>query len=140
MPGRLEVAAEMDRKNVGGTPKIIGKILIACGDEVCRSKLLNVISGKGLYLNSVWEDADLLLEVLDRDYDVIVYDLDISDFNGLKMVRIIRKIRRKVSLMVISKNPSNELGGKVLQEGIAFHAVKPIDPAEVEKALFTLLN
>lgn len=140
MPGRLEVAAEMDRKNVGGTPKIIGKILIACGDEVCRSKLLNVISGKGLYLNSVWEDADLLLEVLDRDYDVIVYDLDISDFNGLKMVRIIRKIRRKVSLMVISKNPSNELGGKVLQEGIAFHAVKPIDLAEVEEALFTLLN
>ncbi|MFQ5602447.1 MAG: response regulator [bacterium] len=130
----------MDRKNVGGTPKIIGKILIACGDEVCRSKLLNVISGKGLYLNSVWEDADLLLEVLDRDYDVIVYDLDISDFNGLKMVRIIRKIRRKVSLMVISKNPSNELGGKVLQEGIAFHAVKPIDLAEVEEALFTLLN
>ena len=116
------------------------KILIACSDDACRNKILKLVTGKGLYIHSVWEDADLLLEILDRGYDIIIYDLDLSQFNGLKMVKIIRKIRPKVSLIVITKDPSKELGGKVLQEGVAYYTVKPINPEVVWETMVKFLK
>ena len=112
-----------------------GKILISCRDEECRNLLLNLFSGKELQLSTVVDDADFLLEVLERDYQVIIYDLDDSTINGLKMVRILRKIRPKVSLVVISNNASKKLGGKILQEGVAYYAVKPIITDAIEQVV-----
>lgn len=117
-----------------------GKILVACGDDECRNELLNSFRGSGLRFHSIWEDADLILEVLESDYDLIIYDLEISNLDGLKMVKILRKIRPKVSLIVFSKDPSTELGGKILQEGVSYYAVKPIDTNVIKKAIFAALN
>lgn len=117
-----------------------GRILIACQDDVCRNKLLKVLAGRGLTIHSVWEDADLLLEVLDRDYHVIIYDLEVPNLNGIKMVRILRKIRPKVALVVISSDPSKQLGGKILHEGVAYYAVKPVNPEAISKAVSSALN
>ncbi|MFQ5771343.1 MAG: response regulator [bacterium] len=115
-----------------------GKILIACCDE-CRNNLLKLLTCRNLTINSIWEDADLLLEVLERDYGVIIYDLEISKLDGLKMVKILRKIRPKVSLVIISNDPSKELGGKILQEGVAYYAVKPMNPEAIIETVFNSL-
>lgn len=113
------------------------RILIACSNDECRNKIIKIVAGKTVMLHSVWEDADLLLEILEKDYDIIVYDLDISDLNGLKMVKIIRKIRPKVAMVVVSSDESQELGGKVLQEGVVYYGVKPVNPEAIQGALFS---
>ncbi|MFQ5824788.1 MAG: response regulator [bacterium] len=117
-----------------------GKILIACVDDDCRDNLLKLLTDRGLTLRTIRKDVDLLLEVLERDYDVIIYDLEISRFNGLKMVKILRKIRPKVSLVVISNNPSKEMGGRILQEGVAYYAVKPINHEAIKEAVLAALK
>jgi len=117
-----------------------GKILLACNDDACRNKLLELFEGKSLTIQSVWNEPDLLLEILDTDYDAIIYDLELSDFDGVKMVRIIRRIRPKVALIVISTQSSTHFGGKVLQEGVAYFAVKPINHNAVYVALQKALN
>lgn len=116
------------------------KILIACQDDACRNQLLELLSKTSLSIHSVWEDTDLLLELLERDYRVIIYDLEFSTFNGLKMVKIIRKIRPKIALIVISKNSDKELGGKILQEGVVYYGVKPINPNAVKEAISSILK
>lgn len=117
-----------------------GKILIACRDKQCGIKLLQLFANRNLTIDSVWEDDDLLLQVLQTDYDVLIYDLEISKADGLKMVRILRKIRPKVPLVVIANDLSRELGGKTLHENVAYCAVKPIYPAAIEKVVFSALN
>ncbi|MFQ5770456.1 MAG: response regulator [bacterium] len=117
-----------------------GKILIACRGDECRAKLLNLLTSPRLTLRAICEEADLLLEMLERDYHVIIYDLEISKLDGLKMVKILRKIRPKVALVVISRNPSKELGGKILQEGVAYYGVKPINPEAIKEAVLSALK
>jgi DNA-binding NtrC family response regulator len=85
-------------------------------------------------------EGDLLLEVLENDYNLIIFDLEISKLNGLKTVKILRKIRPKVSLVVISGDPSKELGGKILQEGVAYYAIKPINPEAISGTIFKALK
>ncbi|MFQ5751049.1 MAG: response regulator [bacterium] len=137
--GRL-IAELIADGNIHGRCLMMGNILIASRDDACRNKLLKIFTGKGLSVHSVWEDTDLLIEVLERDYDLIIYDLELSDLNGFKMVKIIRKMRPKLALFVVSGNPSKELGGKILQEGVAYYALKPIDPNAIKEALFTALK
>lgn len=105
-------------------------ILVACGDEACRKILEDLLKRQRLIFQTVSDDADLLLALLDNDYLALIYDLDFSVLDSLKMVKILRKLRPKISLMVISDDPSKELGGKVLQEGVAYYGIKPIyEPA-----------
>lgn len=117
-----------------------GKILIACRDKSCRKQLLNLFAIEGCTVNSILDETDLLLEILDRDYDVLIYDLAQSKFNGLKSVKILKKIRPKLSLVVISDNPSKEFGGKVLQEGVVYYDVKPIHSEAIKQAVFNCLS
>ncbi|MFQ5454346.1 MAG: hypothetical protein ACE5D6_09200, partial [Candidatus Zixiibacteriota bacterium] len=74
-----------------------GKILIGCREEASRKQLMKLFSGRGLSLCTLVNDVDFLLEVLERDYQVIIYDMEMSAFDGLKMVKILRKIRPKVA-------------------------------------------
>ncbi|NIR48611.1 response regulator [candidate division KSB1 bacterium] len=118
------------------------RILVACRDDKCRENLLKLFSSKGLMVHSVWQDADLLMEVLERDYDVVFYDLEISNLNGdaFKMIKILRRIRPKLSLIVISNDSSKEVGGKILQEGITYYALKPINLHAMTEALSMVLK
>lgn len=126
--------------NLSGAQEMEGNILIACRDNECRDNILKLLAGRGLTVYSVGEHLDLLLEVLERDYDLIIYDLEISNLIGLKMVKILRKIRPKVSLVVISNDPVKELGGKILQEGVAYYAVKPINFDAFKEAVLAMLK
>jgi len=112
-----------------------GNILIASRDEACRVELLEWLSHEDVTIHSVCEEADLLLEVLERDYDVIIYDLQGAKLDGLKMVRILRKMRPKVALIAFSDDPSTDLGGRVWHEGVVYYAVKPLNLDAIKMAV-----
>ncbi|MFQ5677136.1 MAG: response regulator [bacterium] len=127
------------RSNLGEV-NVHGKILIACRDESCRKSLLNLFAGQDCSVTAVPDETDLLLEILERDYDVLIYDLENSALNGLKGVKIIKKIRPKLALVVISNNPSKELGGRILQEGVIYYDVKPIHAEAMKRAVSNRLT
>lgn len=116
-----------------------GKVLISCRDQTCLEYLTSVLSGVDVAHKILIDDRDFLLEILEHDYPVVIYDLKRDCLNNVKMVRIIKKIRPKISLIVISDDASEVLGGKVLQEGVAYYGVKPINAemlvSTVSKAL-----
>ncbi len=117
-----------------------GDILIASRDKACYGPLLNVFSKRGFATVILANDVDLLLALLEHDYRVVIYDLETCPHDGLKMVRILKKCRPKISLIVISRDASRELGGNVWQEGVAYYAVKPVDYAAIENTVFRLLK
>jgi DNA-binding response OmpR family regulator len=116
------------------------KVLVACRDELCLERLKELLSFEQLTFITIDEDTDLLLEILDRDYALIIYGLEKSDPQGLKMIRILRKMRPKVPLIVISDDPCEELGGKVLHEGVIHYAVRPFNPAAIKNAITTAIG
>lgn len=91
-------------------------------------------------MQTVRRDIDLLTKIIEEDYDIIFYDLEISNTDGVKIVKILRRIRPKNPLVVISNDSSIELGGKILQENVAYYALKPINPDAIGQALFAVMN
>jgi DNA-binding NtrC family response regulator len=117
-----------------------GKVLLACQDEGCLKNLYEMLDNRRLTIHSVPDDADLLLKLLDDHYDALIYDLDFSTLDSLKMVKILRKLRPKVSLVVISNDASKELGGRILQEGVVYFGIKPVYSETVINVLSGVLS
>lgn len=116
------------------------KVLVASCDKGCQKILGDLFKNQKLTVETVSDEADLLLAILDNDYDALIYDLEFSQLNSLKMVKILRKIRPKISLVVLSNDPSKELGGKILQEGVTYLGIKPIYPEAISKAVLGALS
>ena len=100
--------------------------MVASRDEACQKNLFETFKDQKLTIHCAPDEAGLLLTLLENDYDALIYDLEFSQLDALKMVKILRKIRPKLSLVVLSSDASKELGGRVLQEGVAYFGIKPI--------------
>ncbi len=117
-----------------------GKILVASRDEACQKNFYEMFKNRKLTIHTVFDEADLLLALLDGDYTALIYDLEFSVLDSLKMVKILRKLRPKISLVVLSNDSSKELGGKVLQEGVAYYGIKPIYWQTISRVLSNVLS
>lgn len=117
-----------------------GKILVASRDEACQKSLHDIFDSRKQRIATVPDDADLLLALLDGDYIALIYDLEFSAIDSLKMVKILKKLRPKILLVVLSNDPSKELGGKVLQEGVAYYGIKPIHGQTISRVLLNVLS
>ncbi len=120
--------------------KLKRKILIACHDKQLLDTLFNFLSQLDIYVKCIRESADFLLEVLEKDYDVIIYDSDFSNIDCLKMVKLLRRIRPKFPLVVIVKELSLELGGKILEENVAYFTGKPVQLEVINEVILSSLN
>ncbi len=57
--------------------EVKGKILLSCRDDIYRSQLFVQLSEAGITPTIVNNEMDLLLEVLQQDFQVVIYDLEI---------------------------------------------------------------
>lgn len=80
---------------------------------------------KGFECDVTSTSADLLYQLLQTDYEMVVVDLDLPCAGDAKMVGVVRRMRPKVPVVVLSSDASVELGGRILQEGVAYYSVKP---------------
>jgi len=71
--------------------------------------------------------TSLLLELQENDYAVVFCDCDDNNENCINWIKVIKKLRPKVSLIVISKEIDKTTGGKFYQEGIFNLCKKPLD-------------
>lgn len=85
-------------------------------------------------------EADFLLSILDNDFDVVFFDLELPDAHGLKTIKIVRRIRPKLPIIVLTQKSDPELGGQVMQEGVAYFGDKLINQDAIRTTLNKLLN
>ncbi len=85
-------------------------------------------------------EADFLLSILDDDFDVVFFDLELPDAHGLKTVKIVRRIRPKLPIIVLTHQSDPELGGQLMQEGVAYLGNKLINTDAMRTTLNKLLN
>lgn len=116
-------------------------VLIYSSDPVARNAIETPDNGDEIEISCFADEADLILALLENGFGMVIYDLDDAKMNGVKTIRIIRRIRPKIPVMVLSNDVSKELGGKILQEGVTHYIVKPVDSAEIkQRVLATLAN
>jgi len=76
-----------------------------------------------------------ILTVLDRNVDIMINDLPGEDDSVLKVISVIRSVKPKLPIIVLSENTSKESIRKLSELGVFYCAMRPIQIGEMEKVL-----
>ena len=111
-------------------------ILFAISDEDLKEQVLEVLNEIETYsLTWVGDSGDLLLKILDTDIDLAIIDENLAGMAGSKLIKIIKKSRPRIPLIIISSgNPKEELA-RVLEQGVFYFLIKPINGKELKEAV-----
>jgi len=111
-------------------------ILFAISDESIKEQVSEVLNGIATYsLTWVGESGDLLLKILDKDIDLAIIDENLAGMDGSKLVKIIKKSRPRIPLIIISSGDSKEELVRVLEQGVFYFLIKPINGEELKEAV-----
>ncbi len=111
-------------------------ILFAISDEGLKAQVSEVLNGIATYsLTWVGESGDLLLKILDKDIDLAIIDEDLAGMAGSKLIQIIKKSRPRIPLIIISSGNSKEELARVLEQGVFYFIIKPINGQELKEAV-----
>ena len=111
-------------------------ILFAISDEGMKGQVFEVLDGIATYsLTWVGDSADLLLKILDKDIDLAIIDENLAGMAGSKLIQIIKKSRPRIPLIIISSGDSKEELARVLEQGVFYFIIKPINGEELIEAV-----
>jgi DNA-binding response OmpR family regulator len=111
-------------------------ILFAISDEDMKGQVFEVLNGIATYsLTWVGDSGDLLLKILDKDIDLAIIDENLAGMAGSKLIKIIKKSRPRIPLIIISSGNSKEELARVLEQGVFYFIIKPINGEELKEAV-----
>ena len=107
------------------------------GDPVTQEILSSTFKNFFNQLDITSNVENTLRNCKEKKPDVIFIDLDISEIDGIELVRKIYEINSKQIIVVLSGNQEIEQISKLIQLGIASFVQKPVD---TKKAIELLSN
>ena len=111
------------------------KVLIVTPESSIRQQILSRVSAKGYQAVAAERGYDALLTVVEQNVGLVIIDLSIEESAGVKTVEILRKIRPRLPLVVLSSDRSLEAGREVLQHGVFYYLLKPFDVEEFDQVV-----
>ena len=116
-------------------------ILLASTDGNVKEQVFQALEGIETY-SLVWVDnsGDLLINALDKEIDLAVIDESLDSMALSKLIEIVKKSRPRIPLIIISSDNSKEELTRVLEQGIFYFLIKPINSGEFKEAVESVLR
>lgn len=114
-------------------------ILLASADDGARRALGEALRAAGHDLVVAGVGSEAVKVALDRNPAVAIIDLDLAELSGLAVIEILQRARPHLPLVVLAGDASMEVGRRVLEMGVFYFLVKPIDSGEAQAAVESAL-
>lgn len=103
--------------------------------------IVREIAGQlAIIIQAEYKIEDFLLNIQDNDYKAIIFDLQMSTFEGVKTVRLIRRMRPKIPLIALVEKIDKKTGGQILNEGVFQIVMSLPSPENLRATLMTALK
>jgi DNA-binding NtrC family response regulator len=113
-------------------------ILIADEDVECRKQMAELLIEAGYNVIVTNSAADALDGILKKSVQVVLLGSEFDKLKAAEMVPILKQCNRDLTIILISADTSLPLLRKLRNEGIFYHALKPMtgeDKEEIRKVV-----
>ena len=84
---------------------------------------------------------DFLLAIQEETYHAVTFDLGMKDdIDSIKTIRLIRQMRPKIPLIVITTELDKKLGSQIMNEGVFHIITTPLNKETVHAAMLAVIN
>jgi DNA-binding response OmpR family regulator len=115
------------------------RVLLVEDDEAASELLCQFLEECGFEVKPVFTVTDGISHINTHEYDLLLLDINLPDFNGFE---ILKYIRNRISLPVIVTSAYGDTQYKIsaFKYGASDYMVKPLDLAELEARIWVQLG
>ncbi|REJ84465.1 MAG: DNA-binding response regulator [Bacteroidetes bacterium] len=117
-------------------------ILIADDHSIVRRGLVQILKEEfpDAYCSEVSDGFELLRNIHERNWDIIITDISMPGKNGIDAIKDLKAQSSLSPILVLSIYPENQYAMRVLKSGASGYITKDSAPAELIKAVRTILK
>lgn len=127
MPGTLYPAASLETSLLA--------TLVVDDDEVVRSALQRFLTGIGHEVTTAADAATALSETARRKFSCILLDVRLPDASGMDLLPKLIECEPHVAIIMMTGVNDAQAAALCMQRGAMDYLVKPVDLAELERAI-----
>lgn len=120
------------------------RVLIVDDEALVRKTLSDILRAMRYVDTLEIEEASSGREGLDavvrQRPDLVLLDLQMPGMGGLALLKQIREVEPRLSVIVISATQENKMSSEALRNGAVAYLPKPFDPRHVEMLATTFLD
>jgi DNA-binding NtrC family response regulator len=110
-------------------------VLIVDDEEAICQALVGLLDRNGITADSAGDRASALQKLSSSDYEAVLLDLRMPEVQGLSLLREVREVAPRVSVIVITAYATVETAVDAMKQGAVDFITKPIDQAQLLRAL-----
>ena len=108
-------------------------VVIASKNVPVISQLSNILIKRDYSILIENSGLHSILKVLDEEIKILILDLDMEPRSSIDLIDIIRRMRRNLIIISISRDNSVETLRKLKEAGVYYCIIKPIQDEELEE-------
>lgn len=112
-------------------------VVIGSQDSQVYEHLRERLQSSGFFVHVALRGEKILLEILDNDINLLILDLDFAGVIGMDILPVIRRIRPRLPIILISDDVNVKIGQMAAELGVSYQAFKPMTNAEMNAIAIT---
>jgi len=104
-------------------------VILASPDAEVVRTVRPLLEEMGYSCITLDKGSRVVLEMLARSVQLIILDLDLDGMSGMEIIPIIKELRPRVPLVILSEDDSFETGKEIAKFGVWYFLIKPVDSA-----------
>lgn len=100
-------------------------VVVATSDRAMEDALRAKLGEKQLQVHVVRRNNEAILEILDRDIDLLIVDVDISGCIGVDILPVVRRLRPRLPVVLISEDFTHRIRKVAAEQGVTYQSQKP---------------
>ncbi len=115
------------------------RVLLVEDDELVSEILYNYLIESDFYVEPVFNAIDAISQIKNKEYDIVLLDINLPDFNGFE---VLKSIKSTFSLPIIITSAYSDTKSKLLafKYGACDYMTKPLDLEELEARIWVHLS
>lgn len=115
--------------------KIAHAVIIVSDDNIIINQIRKIVNKYNYFVFVVRSALESISIALEHETDIFIVDLNFSHNIVMNLIKIIKKMRPRLPIIVLSEDFSPETMRKFIEARIFYYAFKPIQTKEIEKVL-----
>ena len=118
------------------------KILLIDDHEIMREGLKRILKSEfsSAEITDASDAKDLLAEITNTDFDIIISDLSMPGRSGLDVVKQVKQTNPKIPVLILSMHPEEQYAIRALKAGASGYLNKSSSSAELVNAVHKILS